>query len=119
QVMQRGSFLVAHAAREVRIIEALIAGRLRHVLQDAEFLVDDLLALPGHLAHSWQNVISDVVALIRRKPPPSSFVFAKRCLLLWGHVIPLVKLLTDLGLLVRRKILERLAVLQDTVALPR
>jgi len=60
-----------------------------------------------------------MVALIWRKPAPGGFVFAKRCLLLWGHAIPLAKLLTDLGLLVRRKILKRPAVLQHALALLR
>jgi hypothetical protein len=117
QVVQHGLFVVAHAAGEVRIIQALIARRFRHVLQHAELLFHDLLTVPGHLAPLWQNVVLNMVALVGSQVAPGLLVLAEAGLLLRRHVIPLTKLLANLALLVRREVLKGVAVLQNAFAL--
>src|SRR5258706_576748 len=54
QVPQSGTFFVAKAADEIRIVQALIAGRLRHILQHAQLLLD----YRGHDLH-WPEAGSD------------------------------------------------------------
>lgn len=117
QVLQGGFFLLGHALGEIRISEALVACGLRHILQDTEFLLDHLLAVPGHLLHFRQHIIFDVVALLRSQIAPSLFLVVQIGALGRRHVIPLIELLANLGLLIGRQILKRSAVLQNAFAL--
>ena len=117
EVLESGLFVVGHAAREIRIGETLIARRFRHVLQDAELLLDHLLAVPGHLAHLGQHIVFDVVALRRSQLAPGIFALTEFVLLRGRHAVPLIELLTNFGLLVGRKILERFAALQNAFAI--
>ncbi len=70
QVTQRGFIFLAHAPREIRIIQMLIARRLRHILQHAQSLLDRPLAVWRHLLPLWQDTSLDVLALFRRQPVP-------------------------------------------------
>ena len=115
--MQRGFLFVAHAAGEVRVVQALIAGGFRHIFQDTELLLDHLLAVPGHLLHPRQDVVLDVLALLGSQISPGTFFFAKVGALCGTHAVPLIELLADFGLLIGRKILKCFAVLQNIVAL--
>lgn len=119
QVLQGGSFFLGHPLGEVGIGEALIACGFRHILQNAELLLDHLLAVPRHLAHLRQNVVFDMIALLGSQFPPSLFPLPQIVLLRGGHVIPLAKLLANLVLLVGREILERFAILQNAIPLRR
>jgi hypothetical protein len=119
QILQRRFLFVAHTPGEIGIVEPLIARRLWHIFQDAELLLDHLLAVPGHLLHTWQNVALDVFALLGSQISPGVFFFAEVGALRRAHAVPLIELLADFGLLIRRKILKGLAVLQDIVALLR
>lgn len=119
QVLQRGFFLIGHTLGKIRIGKALIARGLWHVLQDAKLLFDHLLAIPRHLPHLRQYIILNVVALLRCEASPRSLLLLKVCPLRRGHMIPLIELLANLGLLVGRQILERLAILQHAFALLR
>jgi hypothetical protein len=49
QVAQRRFILVAHAARELRIIQTLIPRGLWHILQHAQSLPNRLSPILGHL----------------------------------------------------------------------
>src|SRR6267378_3224895 len=119
QVPQSGTFFVAEAADEIRIVQALIAGRLRHILQHTQLLLDYLLAIPWHLAPPGQYVVFDVLALLWRQAAPSAFLLLQISFLRRIHVVPLAELLANPALLIGRETLERLAVLQDTLALLR
>jgi hypothetical protein len=119
QIPQRGLLFIAQAACEIRVVQALIARGFRHVLQDAELLLDDLLAIPGHLAPAGQNIALDVLALLRSEVAPGGFFLAQVGLLRGRHAIPLIELLANLTLLVRRQILKGMAVLQNVLPLLR
>jgi hypothetical protein len=45
QIAQRGAVFFAHTARKVGVSQMLIARELRHVLEDAETLLDGFLSL--------------------------------------------------------------------------
>lgn len=119
QIMQHGAVFIAHAAREVRISQAAVARGLRHVLQHAELLLNDLLALPGNLPPPRHYVVLNVVALLRPQVAPGIFLVAEIGALLRAHAVPLIELITNAVLLLRRKILKRSAVLQHAIALRR
>ena len=99
--------------------EALIACGFRHVLEHAQFLLQDLLTVPRHLAPFRKHVILDVIALSRASSGSRLPLSNASLALLRGHVVPLIELLADFVLLIRRKILEGAAVLQDALALCR
>src|SRR5467141_1196233 len=92
QISQRRSIFIAHPAREVRIVQPLVARRFRHVLQHAQPLLNRLPALRRHLLPSRQHFIADVVALLRR------------------HLLPDLRSLAQLLLLRRRKLPESLLI---------
>jgi len=119
EVVEHGLLVVGHAFGEIRIVETLIARRLRHILEHSQFLLHDLLALPRHLLPLRQNVVFDVLLLLRRELPPGIFVLAETRLLLWRQVIPLTELLADLVLFFRRKVLKGFAILQNAIPLSR
>ncbi len=117
QIVQCCLLFIAHAAGKVGIVESLVASGFGHVFEHAQFLANHLLAVPGHLLHLGQNFIFDVIALLGSQISPGIFFFAEVGTLYRGHAIPLIELLANLILLVGRKALKRLTLLQDTVAL--
>jgi len=119
EVVKNGFFLVTHSTGEVRIIEALIASRFRHILENAQLLIDQLLPIPRHLPHLREHIVLDVIALLRSQIAPGLLLGAQIGALVGIHVIPLIELLPDLRLLIRREILKRAAVLQNALALRR
>lgn len=119
QVPQHGLLVITHAPREVRIVQALIPRGLRHMLQDTELLLDNLLAIPRRLPPLGKHVVLDVLLLFWREVSPDLFLLTQIGLLIRRHAIPLAELLADLGLLIRREILKCFAVLQDLFALLR
>src|SRR5260370_38379900 len=70
QVAQRGFVFLAHAPREIRIIQMLIARRLRHVLEHAQSLLDRPLAVRRQLPPPRQDILLNVLALLRSKSAP-------------------------------------------------
>src|SRR5258707_8316915 len=82
QVAQHGFVFFAHAAREIRIIQMLVARRLRHVLQHAQSLPDRLLLVGGQLPPLREQVILDMPLLFRRQLSPLSLTIANLLLLL-------------------------------------
>src|SRR5215469_8448862 len=111
QIPQHRLFVVAHPLREVWVIQPLVARRFRHILKHAQLLLHHLLAVPRHLLPLRQHVVFDVLALLRRQLPPVVFFDLLVRPLLWRHAVPLIELLPDLVLLVRRKALEGFTVL--------
>src|SRR5215468_344010 len=111
QILQHRLFVVAHPLREVRVIQPLVARRFRHILKHAQLLLHHLLAVPRHLLPLRQHIAFDVLALLRRQLPPVVFLDLLVRPLLWRHAVPLIELLADLVLLIRRKALEGFAVL--------
>ena len=119
QIVQRLPVLIIQSPREVWIVQSLIARPFRHVLQYTKLLLDHLLALPGNLSPSRQHLIFHIVALFWRHSPPRIFFRAQIRSLLCIQVVPLIKLLADAVLLLRRKILKCSATLQHAIALLR
>src|SRR6266850_2906272 len=84
QISQRRPVVLAHPAREVRIVQPLVARRFRHILQHAQSLLNRLPALWRHLSPSRQHIIAHVVALLRGHLLPDLRSLAQLLLLLWG-----------------------------------
>jgi len=117
QIFQHRLLIIAHAPRKVRIVQPLIPRRFRHVLQHAQLLLHHLLPVPRHLLPLRKHIILDVVSLLGRHSAPVVFLNLLVRPLLRRHPVPLIELLPNLVLLVWRKILKRLAVLQHLVPL--
>src|SRR5882762_5447322 len=83
QISQRRPVVIAHPAREVRIVQPLVARRFRHILQHAQSLLNRLPALRRHLLPSRQHIIAHMVALRRRHSLPDLRSLAQLLLLLW------------------------------------
>src|SRR5882724_7026671 len=83
QISQRRSIFIVHPAREVWIVQPLVARRFRHILQHAQSLLNRLPALRRHLPPSWQHIIAHVVLLLRRHLLPDLRSLAQLMLLLW------------------------------------
>ena len=102
QIVQHGAVFIAHATREIRIGQAAVARGLRHILQHAELLLNDLLALPRNLPPARHHLILDVVALLRPQVAPGIFFVTQIGALLRAHAVPLVELVADAILLLGR-----------------
>ena len=82
QIAQRSAVFWAHAASEVRVVQMLIARELRHVLKNAQTLLDSFLSLRRQIAPSRQHFIFNVIALLRRHLLPDALAVAHILLLL-------------------------------------
>jgi hypothetical protein len=98
EVAQGGAIFVSHAAGKVWIVEVTVARVLGHVLQNTEALLNGFLALRRHVAPGRQNIVLDVIALLR------------------SHLLPDAATLAHILLLLRRQLAEALAILQDALA---
>ena len=88
QVSQHVLVFFTHAASEVRIIQVTVACVFRHVLQDAQAVLNRFLALRRHLLPFGKDVILDVLPLLR------------------SHSAPLVRGSAHILLLLRRQVPE-------------
>ena len=94
----KGCFIfVAHSAREIRIVQVLITRRLRHVLQHIEPASNRSLPVRRKLLPFRQDVVLDVISLLRRKFLPRLRTVAHLLLLLGRKPVEL--LLVPLSLL--------------------
>src|SRR5258708_36791057 len=100
QVTQRGFVFFAHTPREIRIIQMLIARRLRHIFQHAQSLLDGPLAVRWQLLPLRQYIILNVLTLLRCKSAP--------------HLRALLQFLPLRG----RQFLQTPVVLQDFLLFP-
>jgi hypothetical protein len=98
EVAQGSAIFVAHAAGKVRIVEVAVTRVFRHVAENAEALLDGFLTLRRHVAPRRQNIILDVIALLR------------------GHLLPHAAAVTHILLLLGSQLAESLAILQNALA---
>jgi hypothetical protein len=70
QIVQHRFIFVAHAAREVRIIQVLIPSRLGHVPQDGKPMLNGILTVLWHLLPLRNHFVSDMTLLYRRQLRP-------------------------------------------------
>jgi hypothetical protein len=82
QIAKRGAIFRAHTASKVGVFQMLIARELRHVLENAEALLDGLFSLWRQITPVGQHFIFDVIALLRRHLLPDAFAVAQVLLLL-------------------------------------
>ena len=70
QISECGFIFLTHPLREVRIVQMLIARRLRHILQHREPVLDRSLALRRQLLPTGQHIVLDVRLLLRSHALP-------------------------------------------------
>jgi hypothetical protein len=99
QIPKRGFIFLAHAAREVRIAQMLIARRLRHILQHRQPVLDRPLPVRRHLLPPGEHLILDVR------------------LLLLSHALPHFGAPPHVVLLLRRQLFEASLILLQPLAL--
>ena len=69
-ISECGFIFLAHAPREVRIVQMLIARRLRHILQHREPVLDRSLAIRRQLLPPGQHIVLHVRLLLRSHTLP-------------------------------------------------
>ena len=82
QIAQRSAVFWTHSASKVRVVKMLVACKLRHVLENAQPLLDSLLSLWRQVAPVRQHFIFNVIALLRRHLLPHPLAVAHVLLLL-------------------------------------
>ena len=106
QIPQRRLIIVAHSARELRIIQPLIPRRLRHILQHAQSLSNRLTPILRHLLPLGQYIIPNVILLLRTQPAPLLSSPVQFLFLRWREIPVLVVVLENLLPILRRQIAE-------------
>src|SRR5260370_335702 len=106
QIAQRRFIFLAHPPREIRIIQMLVARRLRHVLQHAQSLLDRALGVRGHLLPLRQDITADVLALFRRQLIPHLRALLQFLPLCWRQFLQPPIVLQDLLLFLRIQAVE-------------
>jgi hypothetical protein len=106
QVPQRRLIFIAHSARELRIIQPLIARGLRHILQYAQSLPNRLPPILGHLLPLGQHIIPNVTLLLRTQAIPPLGAISQFLLLRRRKIPVLVVVLENLLPVLRRQIAE-------------
>jgi hypothetical protein len=101
QIPESGLILFTHPSGKIRVIQSLILGGFRHVLQNLQSLINRLSSLNRHLFPFWQDVVSDVR------------------LLPWSQALPRLVVLLNSLFLRRRKILIFLIVLDQLLLILR
>lgn len=86
QITQHGAVFSAHTARKVGVVQMLVARELRHILQNAQTLLDGLLSLGRQITPARQHFIFNVIALLRRHLLPHPFAVTQVLLLLWRQL---------------------------------
>ena len=82
QIAQRSAVFWTHSASKVRVVKMLVAGKLRHVLENAQPLLDSFLSLWRQVAPVRQHFIFNVIALLLRHLLPDPLAVAHVLLLL-------------------------------------
>jgi len=99
QIAQRSAVFRAHAPSKIWVPQMFIARELRHVLENAQALLDGFLSLWRQIAPSGQYIIFNVIALLRGHLLPHPLTVAHVLLLLWGQ-LPKASLILEHPLLV-------------------
>jgi hypothetical protein len=99
QIAQQGAVFCAHTTRKVRVVQMLVARELRHILENAQTLLNGFLSLRRQSAPIRQHFIFNVIALLLRHLLPYPFAVA--------HVL----------LLLRRQLPKASLILEDALSL--
>jgi hypothetical protein len=99
QIAQCSAVFRAHAPSKIRVPQMFIARELRHVLENAQALLDGFLSLWRQIAPGRQHFIFNVIALLRRHLLPHTLTVAHVLLLLWGQ-LPKASLILEHPLLI-------------------
>lgn len=99
QIAQCSAVFRAHAPSKIWISQMIIACELRHVLENAQALLDSFLSLRRQIAPIRQHIILDVIALLRGHLLPHPLTVAHVLLLLRGQ-LPKTSLILEHPLLV-------------------
>ncbi len=104
QIAQHGLIFIAHATREIRIIQMLVARRLGHILQHAQTLLNRPPPAIRQLLPLRRQIIPNVILLFRRQflplvSAPIQFLSVRR-----REVPLLVIVLDDLSLFLRTQV---------------
>ena len=99
QIAQRGAVFCAHPASKVGVVQMLVARELRHVLKNAEALLDGFLSLWRQSAPVRQYIILNVITLLRR------------------HLLPDTLTVPHVLLLLRRQLPEASLILEDALSI--
>jgi hypothetical protein len=106
QVPQRRLIIIAHSARELRIIQPLIPRGLRHILQHAQSLPNRLPPILRHLLPLRQYIIPNMILLLRTEPAPLLSSPVQFLFLRWSEIPVLVVVLENLLPVLRWQIAE-------------
>jgi hypothetical protein len=99
QIAQRCAVFRAHTAGKVGVVQMFIARKLRHVLENAQTLLNRFLSLWRQIAPVRQHVIFNVIPLLR------------------GHLLPDPLAVAHVLLLLRRQLPKALLILQHPLSL--
>ena len=99
QIAQRSAIFWTHPTRKIGVVQMLISRELRHVLEYAQTLPDGFLSLWRQIAPRGQNVIFNMIALLRR------------------HLLPHPLAVAHILLLLRRQLPKALLVLEHSLSL--
>jgi hypothetical protein len=86
QIAQCSAIFRAHAPSKIWVSQMFIACELRHVLENAQALLNRFLSLRWQIAPARQHIIPDVIALLRGHLLPHPFTVAHVLLLLRGQL---------------------------------
>ncbi len=82
QITERSAVFWAHTTSKVRVLQMLVARELRHVLENAQALLDSFFSLWRQIAPRRQHFIFNVIPLLRRHLLPDPLAVAHVLLLL-------------------------------------
>jgi hypothetical protein len=71
EIVECRLIFLAHPARKIRIIQPLIPGGLRHILQHSQPLLNCLPAVWRHLPPLREHVVANMIPLLRSHPLPN------------------------------------------------
>jgi len=99
QVAQRSAIFWTHPTSKVGILQVLVPCKLRHVLENAQTLLDGFLSFWRQIAPGWQHVIFNMITLLRR------------------HLLPYPLAVAHVLLLLRRQLPKALLILEHPLSL--
>jgi len=99
QIAQRSAIFWTHPTSKVGIVQVLVPCKLRHVLENAQTLLDGFLSFWRQVAPGRQYLIFNVIALLRR------------------HLLPHPLAVAHVLLLLRRQLPKALLILKHSLAL--
>jgi hypothetical protein len=99
QIAERSAIFFAHTPSKVGVVQMLVACELRHILKNAQTLLDGFLSLWRQIAPRRQHFIFNVIALLLR------------------HLLPYPLAVTHVLLLLRRQLPKALLILEHPLSI--